>query len=646
MTNPRRTVAKTLLVLVVLLFVALHAFVWYEGRAIVLPPYEEVEVQWPEQNWTPDDWQWFYHASQGGAFGIVLPYEWLMALEQPRLHPLVFKAVPRFMEKDYISRFGFLPNDVTRYDPDNLSIKWAVDTARTAVYHDAANNPDKLPVGFVKTGNFPNPITARSEDVIGFTCAACHTGQLNHNGVGIRIEGGPALTNLTKFEKAIGLSLAMTTLFPFRFNRFANTVLPEDHTASDRDRLKTALKSTFRKGKAYKELIEKENIYPTEEGFGRLDALGRIGNFVFGSEIDKKNYVESNAPVNYPHIWDTPWFDWVQYNGSIKQPLVRNAGEAMGVFAKVNFDPHDTTTLFSSTINFTNLYEMEQLIRGETALSGLQSPKWPEDVFGEIDREKAKLGKDLYIEHCQYCHMPPKDESDRLLFGYGEDNWTEPDSLGNRYLNLKMVNLYTVGTDPNTAVNFAQRIVQLGNLGEMARDKDTVWAPKGVGGITTAGVALPFLVDKTIEKGLNDLGVTGEARARMRGYRPNEIQAPMAYMARPLNGVWATAPFLHNGAVPNLYQLLSPLAERDKKFYLGSKEFDPKHVGLSTEKVKGGFEFDTSHPGNSNKGHQFEYEGDIIDPNTFEWWALPKGVIGPKLTEDERWAIIEFLKTQ
>ena len=39
------------------------------------------------------------------------------------------------------------------------------------------------------------------------------------------------------------------------------------------------------------------------------------------------------------------------------------------------------------------------------------------------------------------------------------------------------------------------------------------------------------------------------------------------YKARPLNGIWSTAPYLHNGSVPNLYQLLLPVAERQKKFW-------------------------------------------------------------------------------
>ena len=62
---------------------------------------------------------------------------------------------------------------------------------------------------------------------------------------------------------------------------------------------------------------------------------------MFSIDLNKpENYAGSSAPVHYPRIWNTPWFDWVQYNGSIMQPMVRNAGESLGVSAELNLtDP-------------------------------------------------------------------------------------------------------------------------------------------------------------------------------------------------------------------------------------------------------------------------------------------------------------------
>jgi cytochrome c peroxidase len=117
-----------------------------------------------------------------------------------------------------------------------------------------------------------------------------------------------------------------------------------------------------------------------------------------------------------------------------------------------------------------------------------------------------------------------------------------------------------------------------------------------------------------------------------------DANARLAYKARPLNGIWATAPYLHNGAVRNLYQLLSPVAERDKRFFLGSKQFDPVYVGLANEKFRGGFEMNTDLSGNRNSGHEFR------DTQADEGvWV--KGVIGPFLTHQDRMALIEYLKS-
>lgn len=105
--------------------------------------------------------------------------------------------------------------------------------------------------------------------------------------------------------------------------------------------------------------------------------------------------------------------------------------------------------------------------------------------------------------------------------------------------------------------------------------------------------------------------------------------ALLAYKARPLNGVWSSAPYLHNGAIHNMYQLLLPQAERDTKFYLGSWEYDPKTLGYVNEASEGSFLFDTGLPGNSNSGHEYG-----------------TGAYGlPALTEEQRWALIEYLKT-
>jgi hypothetical protein len=97
------------------------------------------------------------------------------------------------------------------------------------------------------------------------------------------------------------------------------------------------------------------------------------------------------------------------------------------------------------------------------------------------------------------------------------------------------------------------------------------------------------------------------------------------YKSRPLNGIWATAPYLHNGSVPNLYELLLPADQRTKTFSAGSAELDTKAVGQRTD--VGPSTFDTSLPGNLNSGHDGPAYGT------------------DKLSEEQRWQLVEYMKT-
>src|SRR5262249_16766367 len=94
---------------------------------------------------------------------------------------------------------------------------------------------------------------------------------------------------------------------------------------------------------------------------------------------------------------------------------------------------------------------------------------------------------------------------------------------------------------------------------------------------------------------------------KLTGYRELPPPPPpmRVYKAAPRDGGWATPPFMHNGSVPNLYEMLLPAAQRTKKFYIG-REFDPVKVGLDTSGKSGDFLYDTALTGNSNAGHSFE----------------------------------------
>ncbi|MBS1135937.1 MAG: hypothetical protein H6R02_3078, partial [Burkholderiaceae bacterium] len=85
----------------------------------------------------------------------------------------------------------------------------------------------------------------------------------------------------------------------------------------------------------------KHGNYPVFEGYGRIDAVQRIANTVFGHGVSPSNFRAATAPVNYPFLWDIGKFNWVQYEGYASQPMARNINESLGTGARLDaFDEH------------------------------------------------------------------------------------------------------------------------------------------------------------------------------------------------------------------------------------------------------------------------------------------------------------------
>jgi hypothetical protein len=420
------------------------------------------------------------------------------------------------------------------------------------------------------------------------------------------------LIDFQKFTEALGLAVTWTYYDPIRFRRFSNRVLGPDHPYADRVLLRKALK--YYLDTSFAEFKATRRLFPTPEGYGRTDALARIGNFVFGTELNNnKNLVVGDGPVNFPPVWDASWMDWVQYNGSIQQPMGRNVGEALGVRSRINLLGYPGQQ-FQNTIHVENLREIELLLGGAEPGLGVWSPKWPENVLGKIDRGVAAKGEKLYNELCLHCHQSPMLSEN----GRKAEHWSTTIPGGNQLFKVTMIPLAEIGTDPKQAQNFYDRTADSGPLGK---------------GIVSAQDGLKYITQKLIDESYAELKLSPQQQQEWNGYRENMLRAPLAYKARPHNGIWATPPYLHNGSVPNLFSLLSPVLERPKVFYLGSKQYDPVNLGLSIDPLKGATEFRTDLPGNSNAGHEFN-DG-----------PKSSGVIGRKLSPEERMEIIEYLKT-
>ena len=491
----------------------------------------------------------------------LLPYDWFLALEQP------FAAKP-FRDRDFLEGFQLL------WDAPN-----------------PAGNPDGLPLGFLKdTG-------PKGTAFVGATCAVCHTAEIHFNGARLRIDGGPGLVGYSDFREAFTDALRATDADPGKMARFAERVLGPKHTKEQAVELRQQVRAY---AEGFADFCARNRpVYMN--GFGRIDGFTMLINEILGTALgEPDNYRSCAAPVSIPSLWGSAQLDWLQWNASVQNPTARNIVEILAVYGHAGIGGKGQDLHFSTTANLKNLNTTWQL------LARLKPPAWPEDILGAIDRNKAGRGEAVYRrEKCAECHAerPPYP-------------LTDPNEYGKRFVKIAKTSVAKVGTDPTAAADFVNRTARAGRLAPLVGGKETLPAYElffvAVGGLTTAG--------------FEQAGLTDAQKLEYSGFHANVLPGRaelLAYKAAPLAGVWATAPYLHNGSVPNLYQLLLPPEERIKTFHVGGRAFDPKHVGYVTDHGPERFEFRTTVPGNGNAGHAY----------------------GTKISDRERWDLVEFLKT-
>jgi hypothetical protein len=620
-------------------------------------------VRYLWQGWKPADSMWFYTTTQGSD---LLPYDFFMVLEKPN-------SSEPFRSNENLSYYHYLPQKAT------------------------ISNPDALPVGFVKD-------TYKGGTFLGFTCAACHTGQVNYRGIGIRIDGGPAGSDMVSFLQDLATAVwAVRTDKGAIHERFVKNVMGRGHYASEKQVVDDLQK--------YAQRLSMYNIINHSEtpyGYARLDAFGRIYNRVLEHlitqeklkeqltltvgdlvregtltqadvdsilpqqrggvlsdkqrdhlalrlsqqlslktqlKLNRRIYNPPDAPVSYPFLWDIPQHDYVQWNGIGANAglgsIGRNTGEVIGVFGTLDWaeEPgvslssfisgqgiHATHISFKSSVNVHNLRLIESRLRR------LQSPQWPEDILGKIDSDRKVRGQRLFAIYCESCHATiQRDDPNRRVVAH-------------------MSKLSEIGTDPKMATNagtyvgwsgiIRNQYVTAGPGEVLINEKAPVAAL--LTKATLSVVATPE--DKNfLERGYQwayDLAagfLTNPIQPSLKSgnYDPDTTATPyaslFAYKARSLNGIWATAPYLHNGSVPTLYDLLLPKKTdaapkdgeyRPDQFQVGSREFDPVRVGLKSSGYNG-FTFDTRRTGNSNAGHNY----------------------GTELDKEKRLDLLEYLKS-
>jgi len=576
----------------------------------------------------------FYHLPQGSE------HMWLAVLRAlPSLDSLEGRVAGFQSFLDNPARFGLLP------DPANR---------------------EGLPVGLALVpANKERPYAK-----LGFTCSACHVAEFHYRGGKVRVDGAPSLLSLEVFNRE-GAQVVQRTLsdqkllmefllrlsehLPYPSARgsedarlqaaYPDTDLAPDGNAGAREKLAREVARYFQlqaqtaglappepgkeppspeQARELARLQEAEcakedptTVYtqPLPQNLplveylhevsgkqvrtvpdairllrGHLLYLTRLGPLTkcataggpgrtdaFGAAralLFPTKRVRLNAPVSFPSLWEFRSEQWLHWDGNSNSVMQRNIGQALGVGALIDFNTYDSSVL---PLNLARLEE----------LSGrMGAPKWPADVFGPLDTARVARGAPLFAEHCASCHMSGRS---------------------------RVVPVDEVGTDDIRARSFAQKV--------------DGW---------TFPEALGELLEKVEERAFAREGLAPEQIRRM---EPEGVEwlGPEGYVARPLAGVWATAPYLHNGSVPTLWALLQPASERPRRFLVGLQEFDPGQVGYVFQ-ASGGpsepgfgslptgervFVFDVEKTGNRNTGHEY----------------------GARLTREQKLELLEYLKS-
>jgi hypothetical protein len=536
------------------------------------------KVVYLDQGWSPSRGLDFYFTTQGSQ---IIQYPWFLALEQA-------DSTAPFRDNQNMLRFRYLPQM-----PDS-------------------KNPDGLPVGFVSD-------TSNNGNWLGLTCAACHTNEIHYKGTAYRIDGAPTQGDVRALVSAMISALQKTLDDSEKFDRFARQVLKHPDSPVSREVLKKQLAAEIERRVGYNKRnfpgYDPQQPAPQPTDYARLDAFGAIMNEAYyHAQRSLANPTATsqtaNAPVSYPFLWDTPGQNLVQWiglpNGGLFT-LARNVGEVIGVFADYRIPDEFLILGYPSSIRVLNLLAIEEWLKE------LRSPQWPSD-FPPIDQAAAAKGKVLYQQNCVRCHVL----IDRNNAGGSNTAY-----------------MSDTGTDSLTYDNIHKRTGPSGrleggfvNVVNVTTQEKIPATAEGLTMVTNEVIGTILGVYKEAPK--DDLSRVDLRKKHDREHLVDatENENQPKYKGRALDGIWATAPYLHNGSVPNLYELLLPPAQRSTSFSIGVRTFDPEKVGYLTD-VPGFPKFNAKDaqgkwvPGNRNDGHDF----------------------GSRLSEDERHQLLEYLKT-
>lgn len=535
------------------------------------------------EDWNSTERHRFYSQDQGSR---IMPFAWMKALKTADGKPFL---------GDGLARYGYLPNP--------------------------ASPTPGLPVGFVVANEGRVPY-------IGMTCSACHTRDIEVNGTNYRVDGGPAFADLWSLFEDMNTSTKGALA---EFDAFADGVLGAGASDTDKARLKVELENWSLR---YSTLVEgsKPEI---PWGPARADAIGMIFNRLTGLDLGTsddhlipENIQKAEAPARYPFLWNAARQDKTQWpgfadNGNDILGLARNVGEVYGVFGtffpteQSGFLKLNRDYITQNSVNFDGLKSLEDQIWK------IGVPQWP----WEVDDTLAKKGARIYNRStadggCTDCHGIETGAFRSLTHTTWktpiQDVGTDRKACATMKWSAKSGVLegakIPVLMDTLGAREPAVKLLAISVLGSIIQHELDFSSTPTTGFSTEAPETPPEYDDLS---GAFDFTASD----------PTSLSNACAYESRVMEGIWAAAPYLHNGSVPTLAALLEEPENRPASFKVGP-EYDLETIGLAVEQPNSDYTLETTgcdalDSGHSRCGHSY----------------------GTQLSDAEKAALLEYLKT-
>ena len=531
------------------------------------------------QGWSKQEVQFYNYASEGTNLA---PLEFVLNLPDPKI------PGSKFIDK-LSSEYGFIPGKKSDLNPYQLPVGFAIDE---------------------------RPVQFNDRPYLGVTCAACHTRQLTYRKTDkfrsdsrwiLPIIGGPSLIDFPRFQQDLYDSFTTLLNDDTLMRTFAAGVLQKTPESEDLDSLRDEIREFTGPVVVTRAIIDKMRVPSADFGPGNLNALtqgnynnvGLVGWMVQKGLIkpsgDNPLRIQLEGAVNYPPMWFAPRDTWAQWFAEIHHPGTRNWIQSVStspVRPPKMIEALKKKAILAS-IDFDNIEEIQE------SLERLRTPKWPEHALGQLNQELIAQGKVLFEENCAQCHIRA---------------YEPPNSLG---IKFKKRLAFDVGTDPIAYQQFNENV------------------DKRAAGLVDISNKMLKLREEQLKKKFGEEVAANYIKHDSRG-RPNKFEVAeeyysgsakdtweksgAVYWAPPMEGIFASSPYFHNGSIPTLWDLLSTPEQRPTTFQTGGNEFDPEHVGLKSE---GSFLYNTKEEGKGNSGHLF----------------------GTKLPPDQKVALLEYLKS-